>query len=76
MTVAEIGCGRCLQSTDSRTFTRSGYRGREYGISSAGDEQEPISESPSVRLLSARGQVGPGTVNPNGLIEVLTNTPA
>lgn len=62
MTVAEIGCGRYLQSTGFRMLKRDGRRRREHGIPSPGDEQEPISESQSVRLLCTCRQVGPGMV--------------
>ena len=63
MTVAEIGCGRYLQPTDLRMLTRDGDRGWEYGIPFVGDEQEPVSVSPGIRLLPTRRQVSPGMVN-------------
>ena len=63
MTVAEIGCGRYLQSTGLRVLKRGGHRCWEYGIPSPGDEQEPVSKSESIRLLSTRRQVGPGMVD-------------
>ena len=61
--MAEIGCGRYLQSTGFRMLKGDGHRCREYGIPSPGDEQEPISKSKSVRLFSTRRQVGPGMVD-------------
>jgi len=67
MTVVEIGCGRCSQSADLHKLTRDGLRSRKHGVPSVSNEQESASESPRIRLLSARRQVGPGIVNPKQL---------
>ena len=67
MTVAEIGCGRCLRFSGLRVLTRNGHRSRKHGIPSAGNEQESALESPRIRLLFTRHQVGPGMANPKQL---------
>ena len=63
MTVAEIGCGQCIHSAGLRALTRNARRSRKHGIPFAGNEQESTSESPRIRLLSARCKVSPGIVN-------------